>query len=97
MIISKIGLVTLLLWLHTNFFLGKHGLCDYIKLYKQNLQKKENIFYLSKRNLKLSSEIRYWNFNDELKEEYARSTLGMIKKGETFYRIITNDHVSSGI
>ncbi|XBC43581.1 MAG: septum formation initiator family protein [Buchnera aphidicola (Meitanaphis flavogallis)] len=57
---------------------------------KKILQKKLDIFYLTERNVKLFSEIQLWNMSNELVEEYARSNLGMIKNGETFYRIIIN-------
>ncbi|XBC41642.1 MAG: septum formation initiator family protein [Buchnera aphidicola (Kaburagia rhusicola rhusicola)] len=90
MILIKIGLLALLLLLQINFFVGQDGLYEYMKLRKKILQKKLDIFYLTERNVKLFSEIQLWNMNNELVEEYARSNLGMIKNGETFYRIIIN-------
>ncbi|QCI23391.1 septum formation initiator family protein [Buchnera aphidicola] len=91
MIVIKVALLILLCWLQINFFLGKNGLFEYIKLNKQILQKKLEIFYLVERNVKLLSEIQYWNNSNELIEEYARSNLGMIKKDEIFYRILIDN------
>lgn len=90
MTLIKIGLLALLLLLQINFFIGQDGLYEYMKLRKKILQKKLDIFYLTERNVKLFSEIQLWNMSNELVEEYARSNLGMIKNGETFYRIIIN-------
>ncbi|XBC40618.1 MAG: septum formation initiator family protein [Buchnera aphidicola (Nurudea yanoniella)] len=90
---TKTGLLTLLLFLQINFFIGSNGFFKYIKLYKKISEKKLEIFYLTERNIKLSIEIQLLNVNDELIEEYARNNLEMIKKNETFYRIIdSNSH-----
>ncbi|XBC42158.1 MAG: septum formation initiator family protein [Buchnera aphidicola (Meitanaphis elongallis)] len=90
MIFVKIGLLVLLLLLQVNLFLGRDGLFKYITLHKRVSQIKLDIFYLTERNIKLSSEIKLWNTSNELIEEYARSNLGMIKTNEIFYRIIIN-------
>ncbi|ANF17145.1 hypothetical protein XW81_01935 [Buchnera aphidicola (Schlechtendalia chinensis)] len=88
MVIAKISLIVLFFWLQVNFFIGKNGLYEYVQLYNKNLKKEENILNVLNRNKELLLEIQDWNTSDELKEEFARSKLGMIKKGETFYRIV---------
>ncbi|XBC38042.1 MAG: septum formation initiator family protein [Buchnera aphidicola (Floraphis choui)] len=90
MTVIKIGLFILLFFLQISFFIGKNGLYEYVQLYRNISQKKLNIFYLTEQNTKLLSEIKNWDVSNELIEEYARSNLGMIKKGESFYRIVIN-------
>ena len=53
-------------------------------------QKKENE-KLRERNAALEAEVQDLKQGLEAVEERARSELGMIKKGETFYQIIEND------
>ena len=52
-------------------------------------QKKENQ-HLRERNAALEAEVQDLKQGLDAIEERARSELGMIKKGETFYQIIEN-------
>lgn len=89
----KIGKLTLLLlallsWLNYSFFLGKNGLRDYIRVNQDiNTQQSINV-NLKARNSLLFAEINDLNESNEAIEERARYELGMIKLGETFYRLV---------
>lgn len=78
-------------WLQYTLWLGKNGMADYAKVSSDvDLQQEVNQG-LRNRNEQMFAEIDDLRKGSEAIEERARHELGMIKKGETFYRIIDNN------
>ncbi|MGF1763101.1 cell division protein FtsB [Aliivibrio kagoshimensis] len=81
-------LVFLLGWLQYTFWAGKNGMADYSSA-KQDVEiQKQANDALKKRNDQMYAEIDDLRKGSEAIEERARHELGMIKEGETFFRII---------
>lgn len=75
-------------WLQYTLWLGKNGISDYSQVSSDvDLQEEVNQG-LRNRNQQMFAEIDDLKKGSEAIEERARHELGMIKKGETFYRII---------
>jgi cell division protein FtsB len=79
-----LGLLLILqyqLWLGDKGFIASHRL-------KQKIEKVEvSAVKLQKKNESLMDKIKRLKTDPELVEGYARQDLGMIKKGEVFYRL----------
>lgn len=82
-------LLALLGWLQYSLWLGKNGLHDYVRLKEDVTAQQSNNAKLKARNDQLFAEIADLNGGQEAIEERARNELGMIKPGETFYRLIS--------
>ncbi len=67
---------------------GKNGISDYSQVSSDVILQKEVNQGLRNRNQQMFAEIDDLKKGSEAIEERARLELGMIKKGETFYRII---------
>ncbi|MDC9596760.1 cell division protein FtsB [Xenorhabdus anantnagensis] len=84
-------LLVLLGWLQYSLWLGKNGIHDYMQV-KAEVEKQEaNNLKLKANNEQLFAEVqdlRNLKGNLEAIEERARNGLGMIKPGESFYRIV---------
>ena len=84
-------LIVLLLVLQYKLWFGDGNMREVWQLQaaieEQKLQNKE----LRERNAALEAEVHDLKQGLEAIEERARSELGMIKKGETFYQIIENE------
>jgi cell division protein FtsB len=81
-------LVLLLLLFQYQLWFGEGDLHDAWTLQRQvNEQQAENT-ELMKRNLALAAQVRDLKQGQAAIEEQARTDLGMIKKGETFYQIV---------
>jgi cell division protein FtsB len=81
-------LLSFLIWLQYHLWIESGGVIDMLRLKKQvALQTQEND-RLKKRNEKLIQQIQYLQANDDAVESRARSELGMVKKGETFYQVV---------
>lgn len=63
--ILKIFLLFLLFWLQYSLWLGKNGIFDYIKIYKQVEIEKKNNIQLDMRNNQIVSEIETLNNNSK--------------------------------
>ncbi|MBC6414448.1 MAG: septum formation initiator family protein [Chromatiales bacterium] len=69
---------------------GNHGLLEYWTLSRSNQQEKINNEELKERNQILKNELADLKRNGGLLEELARENLGMVKPGETFFKVIQN-------
>ncbi len=80
--------VSVFLGLQYRIWLGDGSLAQLFAL--KDMIKKERLANqsLSARNDKLDVEVRALKHQPQALEEHARSELGMIKKGETFYLVI---------
>ncbi|AWK40659.1 cell division protein FtsB [Photorhabdus laumondii subsp. laumondii] len=81
-------LLVLLGWLQYSLWLGKNGIHDYVRVKNDVAMQERNNSKLKARNDQLSAEIDDLTGGQEAIEERSRSELGMIKPGETFYRLI---------
>ena len=85
-------LAGLLAWLQYRLWFGHGGAGDVHVLAQQVEQQKRDNGGLRQRNDALAAEVAELKNADggAAVEERARSELGMIKPGETFYRVIEN-------
>lgn len=89
---GKLGLLLILVlllgYLQYHFWFGNGSSGEVIALEQQvERQKKENEG-LQQRNAALAAEVEDLKSGEAAVEERARSELGMIKPGETFYRVV---------
>ena len=83
-------MVFLLLLLQYRLWTGNGSLVE-VNLLKDEIEKVKNENEnLKERNLSLTAEVFDLKQGHEAIEEIARSEMGMIKNGETFYQIIDN-------
>ncbi|HGN1708067.1 TPA: cell division protein FtsB [Providencia rettgeri] len=81
-------LIAILAWLQYSLWLGKNGIHDYVQV-KDDVAAQEIVnSRLKMRNEQLFAEINDLNDGQDAIEERARSELGMIKPGESFYRMV---------
>ncbi len=83
-----LGLLLLTVFLQIKLWFGKNGLQDVEKMQQTISKQIEENERLRKENQRLSAEVQGLKEGEDAIEERARSELGMIKKGETFYQII---------
>ena len=84
-------LLGILLGLQYPLWLGDGGLLSHWRLKQEiSAQKAENA-RLKERNAALEAEVRDLKEGYEALEERARSELGMVRRGETFYQLIERD------
>ncbi|MGP1924569.1 MAG: cell division protein FtsB [Arsenophonus sp. NEOnobi-MAG3] len=84
-------LFALFCWLQYSLWFGKNGVHDYLRI-KSEVAALETLNMTFKvRNKRLFAEIDDLNQGGEAIEERARAELGMIKPGESFYRIVNNN------
>ncbi|OZI14710.1 cell division protein FtsB [Sodalis-like symbiont of Philaenus spumarius] len=81
-------LLVLLGWLQYSLWLGKNGVHDLVRVESDVAALKSNNVQLKARNDQLFTEIDDLNGGQEAIEERPRNELGMIKPGETFYRLV---------
>ena len=84
-------LLALLGWLQYSLWLGKNGIHDYVRVNEDVAAQQSNNAKLKARNDQLFAEIDDLNGGQEAIEERARNELGMIKPGETFYRVVDDE------
>lgn len=87
---GKLTLLLLILlgWLQYSLWLGKNGIHDYVRVKDDVAVQQGNNGKLKARNEQLFAEIDDLNGGQEAIEERARNELGMIKPGESFYRLV---------
>ncbi len=83
-------LFLLLIVLQLQLWFGNHGVFQLWSLQSTIGQTEESNEELMQRNERLHAEVQELREGREALEERARSQLGFIKEGETFYRVIPN-------
>lgn len=81
-------LVTLCLMLQYRLWFGKNSIPDYVEIKTQVAEQSQRNANLKQRNSLLIADINDLETGVEAMEERARNELGLIKQGETFYRIL---------
>lgn len=81
-------LVVLLAWLQYRLWFGNSGTREVAALQRQVEQQARQNAGLQQRNDALAAEVADLKSGEAAIEERARSELGMIKPGETFYRVV---------
>lgn len=82
------SLVGLLVVLQYPLWFGSGGVLALWRLNREIAAQKADNLGLKERNAALAAEVNDLKQGYEAIEERARSELGMIKKGETFYQVI---------
>ena len=83
-----IALIVLLGLLQYRLWSGSNSLPEYFVLQKHIAVQQEGNDKLNERNQVLKEEIIDLKSGTEAIEERARNELGMVKEGETFYRVV---------
>ena len=81
-------LVVLLGWLQYRLWLGNGGQREVLALQGQVARQEAENARLRQRNDALAAEVQDLKSGEAAVEERARSELGMIRPGETFYRVV---------
>ncbi|MBN7818384.1 cell division protein FtsB [Bowmanella yangjiangensis] len=81
-------LLALLGMLQYRLWFGKHSIPDYWQMDEEAQQMATQNANLEQRNNLLKADIQDLKLGLEAIEERARNELGLIKEGETFYRIL---------
>lgn len=81
----------LLAMLQYRLWFGKNSIPDYMSRQQEVHKQAQQNANLAQRNALLKADINDLTIGLEAIEERARNELGLIKKGETFYRILPAD------
>ena len=88
-------LLVLLLLLQYRLWVGEGSLAEVNNLQQEIAAQQQKLAKLRQRNRALQAEVRDLKQGMEAIEERARSELGMIKEGETFYQVIEPEQAVS--
>ncbi|MET1218326.1 MAG: cell division protein FtsB [Glaciecola sp.] len=77
--------------LQYRLWFGKNSIPDYWQLHAEVQQRIEQNAKLKQRNSLLKADIDDLKIGIDAIEERARNELGLIKEGETFYRIVPKE------
>lgn len=88
-------LIALIGYLGYDIWFGRNGVEQYESISKQYEEASKTSKLLEQRNQALEDEISDLKQGNLVVEELARSELGMVKKSETFYRVIDKDNVQN--
>ena len=88
---TSMVLIALLVVLQVRLFYGNGSIVEVLSLKKQVALEKQTIQKLTERNEILAAEVQDLKFRLGALEERARTDLGMVKKGETFYQFSKSD------
>ena len=88
-------LFLLLLMLQSRLWVGDGSLSEVWQLRRSMDEQRQEIARIEERNRALRAEVKDLKFGSAAIEERARSELGMIKNGETFFQIIEQPESSS--
>ena len=80
--------LALLAWLQYRLWFGEGGAAATASLQNKVDRQGEENRGLQQRNEQLAAEVENLKSGESAAEERARSELGMIKPGETFYRVV---------
>jgi len=86
----QIGLLCLFIFLQYKLWFAHNGVKDYTRLQAAVTKHQKLNEQLSKRNKLLEADIKDLDTGLEGVEERARNELGLIKPGETFFRLLPN-------
>lgn len=86
--IAIIALLIILLSLQYKLWFKEGGIPGVIKIRNEIKKQEENLVKFKKRNIELLESIKTLKKNPNTIEEHARVIFGMIKKDETYYRVI---------
>lgn len=86
-----VALVAVLALLQFRLWTGQGGHRSVAALQSQVQQQTRENAGLEQRNAALAAEVEDLKSGEAAVEERARGELGMIKPGETFYRVVEND------
>ena len=84
-------LIALLAWLQYRLWFGNGGAREVEALQRQVREQAHANAGLKQRNDTLAAEVVDLKSGEAAVEERARSELGMIKPGETFYRVVDRE------
>jgi cell division protein FtsB len=89
--IIALVLIALLAWLQYRLWFGNGGAREVETLQRQVREQAHANAGLKQRNDTLAAEVVDLKSGEAAVEERARSELGMIKPGETFYRVVDRE------
>ena len=89
-----LALVAVLALLQFRLWMGQGGHRSVAALQSQVQQQTRENAGLEQRNAALAAEVEDLKSGEAAVEERARSELGMIKPGETFYRVVEPDNAA---
>jgi len=84
-------LIALLVGLQLRLWFGKNSISDYKQMKTQIDTLEQQNANLTQRNSLLKADISDLQLGIDSMEERARNELGLIKEGETFYRILPKE------
>ncbi|MGQ9426741.1 cell division protein FtsB [Gilvimarinus sp. F26214L] len=85
------ALVVCLLLLQYRLWIGDGSIAEVVQLQREIQAQEDEIERLRERNRILALEVQELKTGVSLIEERARSEMGMVKEGETFYMIVDGD------
>ncbi|WP_428771494.1 cell division protein FtsB [Vibrio sp.] len=89
--IFALTLILLFGWLQYSLWLGKNGVTDLMAVEAEIEVQQQVNQNLTQRNSEMFAEIDDLRQGLDAIEERARHELGLVKEGETFYRLIEED------
>ncbi len=81
-------LLVMLLVLQYRLWVGQGSLAEVFRLQQQIESQQQQLVQMKERNVRLRAEVESLKTGLEAVEARARSDLGMIREGETFYQVI---------
>ncbi|WP_456379164.1 cell division protein FtsB [Thiolapillus sp.] len=81
-------LLAMLLVLQYRLWVGQGSLAEVFRLQQQIESQQQQLVQMKERNARLRAEVESLKTGLEAVESRARSDLGMIREGETFYQVI---------
>lgn len=91
-----IFLVLLLVILQYKLWLQNGGILDTLHLKTKVAQQEQDDQQLYERNEKLVKQINYVRNGNKTVEALAREQIGMVKRGETYYQLVSDDNNKKG-
>lgn len=85
-------LLCLLVMLQYRLWFGKNSVPDYVSMQEEVQAQRIQNANLKQRNSLLIADIEDLKIGLDAAEERARNDLGLIKQGETFYRILPSEN-----